>query len=545
MFQPTGQSAHRDTFARDNLPPRDLWPAMDYGAVPDLAAYPAQINVARDLLDVHVETGFGDHPALHFGDVTWRYADLQARANQIAHVLVDDMGLVPGNRVLLRAPNNPMLVAAWFGVLKAGGVCVTTMPMLRAGELVPLINKAQVSHALCDIALAKEFDAARAQTPVLQTVMQFSADGLGDTALERAMAQKPETFETVDTAADDVALIAFTSGTTGGSKGTIHFHRDVLAIADLFPKQVIAIGRDDVFAGSPPLAFTFGLGALVVFPMRYGASSVMVERFGPDTMLETIARHRCTGIYTAPTAYRAMLARVGDYDLSSLKVCVSAGEHLPRATWEAWKEGTGIELVDGLGATELLHIFVSASGDAIRPGATGKAIPGYEARLIDEDGETVGPGGEGRLAVRGPTGCRYLADPERQKGYVLDGWNLTGDVYRQDDDGYLHYIARADDMIISAGYNIAGPEVENALLTHPAVQECAVVGVADAQRGQIVKAHVVLKDGATGDAALIKALQDHVKAEIAPYKYPRTVVFADSLPKTQTGKVQRFKLRDA
>jgi len=545
MFQPTGQSAHRDTFARDNLPPRELWPDMDYGAVPDLAAYPAQINVARDLLDIHVAAGFGDRPALHFGDLTWRYADLQARANQIAHVLVDDLGLEPGNRVLLRAPNNPMLVATWFAVLKAGGICVTTMPMLRAAELVPLIDTAQVRHALCDIALADDLEKVRNDAPGLTSVLHFGADGRGDTALEQAMAGKPETFETVDTAADDVALIAFTSGTTGGSKGTVHFHRDVLAIADLFPKHVISINRDDVFAGSPPLAFTFGLGALVVFPMRYGASSVMVERFGPDTMLETIARHRCTGIYTAPTAYRAMLAKVGDYDLSSLKVCVSAGEHLPRATWEAWKAATGIALVDGLGATELLHIFVSASGEDIRPGATGKAIPGYEARLIDANGTPLPPGGEGRLAVRGPTGCRYLANPERQKGYVLDGWNLTGDVYRQDEDGYLHYVARADDMIISAGYNIAGPEVENALLTHPAVQECAVVGVADPERGQIVKAHVVLKDGTTGDATLAKALQDHVKAEIAPYKYPRAIAFADALPKTQTGKVQRFKLRDA
>jgi 2-aminobenzoate-CoA ligase len=436
-------------------------------------------------------------------------------------------------------------VAAWFGVLKAGGICVTTMPMLRSGELVPLIKKAQVSHALCDMALADELDTARAETPYLHTVMHFSADGRGDTALESAMAAKSDTFETVDTAADDVALIAFTSGTTGGSKGTIHFHRDVLAIADLFPKQVISITRDDVFAGSPPLAFTFGLGALVVFPMRYGASSVMVERLDPDTMLETIAQHRCTGIYTAPTAYRAMLGKVGDHDLSSLKVCVSAGEHLPRATWEAWKEATGIALVDGLGATELLHIFVSASGDTIRPGATGKAIPGYEARLIDSEGTPLPPGNEGRLAVRGPTGCRYLADPERQKGYVLDGWNLTGDVYRQDDDGYLHYVARADDMIISAGYNIAGPEVENALLTHPAVQECAVVSAPDNDRGQIVKAHIVLKQDAVGDAALTKALQDHVKTEIAPYKYPRAIAFVDTLPKTQTGKVQRFKLRDS
>jgi len=518
---------------------------MDYGVLPALAAYPAQINVAQDLLDRHVGDGHGARPALHFGDTTWSYAELQARANRIAHVLTDDMGLVPGNRVLLRAPNNPMLVAAWFGVLKAGGVCVTTMPMLRAGELVHIIEKAQVTHALCDQALAEDFDKACAETERVQQRRLFSADGTGATALEQAMAGKDAAFENVDTAADDVALIAFTSGTTGGSKGTVHFHRDVLAIADCFPAHTIGIAPDDVFAGSPPLAFTFGLGALVVFPMRYGASSVMVERFGPDTMLETIAKHRCTGIYTAPTAYRAMLAKAKDYDLSSLKVCVSAGEHLPKATWEAWHEATGIRIVDGIGATELLHIFVSAAGDDIRPGATGKAIPGYEAQIIDDDGKAISGEGEGRLAVRGPTGCRYLADPERQKGYVLDGWNLTGDVYRRDADGYLYYVARADDMIISAGYNIAGPEVENALLTHPSVKECAVVGVADEARGQLVKAFIVPAEGHDGDATLVKALQDHVKTAIAPYKYPRAIDFVETLPKTQTGKVQRFKLRQS
>lgn len=517
---------------------------MDYGVLPELAAYPPQINVADDLLDRHVREGRGARAALHFEGAMWTYAALQARANQIARVLTEDMNLSPGNRVLLRAPNNPMLVAAWFAVLKAGGICVTTMPMLRASELVHIVNKAQVSHALCDSALAEDLDKAMEQTEVLRHLMHFSADGRGGNSLEAAMSGKPDTFDNTDTAADDVALIAFTSGTTGGSKGTVHFHRDVLAIADLFPRHTIEIKPSDVFAGSPPLAFTFGLGALVVFPMRHGASSVMVERFGPDTMLETIGRYRCTGIYTAPTAYRAMLPKVSGYDLASLRLCVSAGEHLPQATWEAWRDATGIRIVDGIGATELLHIFVSAAGDDIRPGATGKAIPGYAARIVDDEGRPIIGPGEGRLAVRGPTGCRYLADPERQQGYVLDGWNLTGDVYRRDADGYLYYVARADDMIISAGYNIAGPEVENALLSHPAVQECAAVGVADEARGQIVKAFVVLRTGQSGDAAMVKALQDHVKKEIAPYKYPRAIDFVETLPKTQTGKVQRFKLRD-
>jgi 2-aminobenzoate-CoA ligase len=544
LFQPKGQSAHRDTFARDRLPPESLWPVMDYGVLPELAAYPTQINVADDLLDRHVREGHGARAALHFKGETWTYGALQARANRIAHVLTEDMHLSPGNRVLLRASNNPMLVAAWFAVLKAGGICVTTMPMLRASELAHIVNKAQVSHALCDSALAEDLDKAMEQTDVLRHLMHFSADGRGGGSLEAAMSAKSDSFDNTDTAADDVALIAFTSGTTGGSKGTVHFHRDVLAIADLFPRHTIEIKPNDVFAGSPPLAFTFGLGALVVFPMRYGASAVMVERFGPDTMLETIARYRCTGIYTAPTAYRAMLPKVSGYDLASLRLCVSAGEHLPQATWEAWRDATGIRIVDGIGATELLHIFVSAAGDDIRPGATGKAIPGYAARIVDDEGCPIMGPGEGRLAVRGPTGCRYLADPERQQGYVLDGWNLTGDVYRRDADGYLYYVARADDMIISAGYNIAGPEVENALLTHPAVQECAAVGVADEARGQIVKAFVVLRAGKTGDAAMVRALQDHVKKEIAPYKYPRAIDFVETLPKTQTGKVQRFKLRD-
>lgn len=358
------------------------------------------------------------------------------------------------------------------------------------------------------------------------------------------MADKPAHFETVDTAATDTCLIAFTSGTTGQPKGCMHFHRDVLAIAETFGRHVLKPGPDDVFAGSPPLAFTFGLGALVIFPFRVGASTVLVERYTPDVTLQTISRYRVTTLFTAPTAYRGMLGRVGGHDLSSLHTCVSAGEALPKPTWQDWVEATGIRIIDGIGSTELLHIFIGCAGDDIRPGSTGRPVPGYEARVVDDNGLEVPPDTIGNLIVRGPTGCRYLDNPERQAKYVRDGWNWTGDAYSRDADGYFWYQSRTDDLIISSGYNIAGLEVEEAMLEHDAVQECAVVGVADAQRGQIVKAYVVLRDGAKPDQDTARELQEYVKQALAPYKYPRAIEFLEALPRTPTGKVQRFVLRE-
>ncbi len=533
-----------DTFVRDHLPPAELWPVRDFSGVPELGRYPERLNCAGELLDRWVAEGHGGRPALHFGDRVWSYAELQERADRIARVLVEDLGVEPGNRVLLRAPNNPMLVACWLAAAKAGAVVVATMPLLRAHELAYIIDKAQVSHALCDATLSEALEQARGESHHLQHLLTFSSDGCGDQPVERAMAAKASGFDTVATAAEDPVLIAFTSGTTGQPKGTVHFHRDILAMCDTFARYVARVQPHDIFTGSPPIAFTFGLGALVAFPLRFGASTVLVERFGPTTMLETIQRYKVTGIYTAPTAYRAMLAQLGDYDLRSLTQCVSAGEHLPKPTWEAWHAATGLKIIDGIGSTEMLHIFISAAGDDIRPGATGRAVPGYRARIVDRQGDPLPVGEEGWLAVQGPTGCRYLANIDKQRAYVKQGWNITGDIYRQDAEGYFWYVARGDDMIISAGYNISGPEVENCLLAHPQVAECGVVAAPDDERGHIVKAFVVLRDGAAGDAAMAKALQDYVKREIAPYKYPRAIEFRDRLPRTQTGKLQRFKLRE-
>ncbi len=546
-FEPGGgPSAHVDTFARDNLPPRELWARIDYGGLPELRAYPDRINAARELLDRHVAAGRGDRPAIHFRHEVWSYAALKDRADRIARVLVEELGLVPGNRVLLRGPNNPMMAAAWFAVLKAGGVAVATMPLLRARELAYIIDKARVSHALCDVALGEEMAAAVERAGPLAAVSYFTGTGEGGDAeadLDRRIAAAAGGFEAVDTAADDVALIAFTSGTTGQPKGTVHFHRDVLAMCDCFPKYVFDASPEDVYTGSPPLAFTFGLGAMLCFPMRYGASTVLLESFTPESLLATVQEYRCTALYTAPTGYRAMTDLAGDFDLSSLKKCVSAGETLPLPTFEGWRAATGLRIIDGLGSTEMLHIFISAAGDDIRPGATGRPIPGYEACVLDDEGRPVPPGTVGHLAVRGPTGCRYLDDVERQKGYVRQGWNLPGDAYLMDEDGYFWYQARTDDMIISAGYNISGPEVEAVLLDHPMVQDCAVVASPDPERGHIVKAFVVLREKAAAGPETAKALQDFVKGEIAPYKYPRAVEFVDDLPRTQTGKIQRFKLR--
>jgi 2-aminobenzoate-CoA ligase len=521
-------SAHRDRFVLDNLPPRDQWPTLVFE--PPELAWPGRLNAAVELLRRAVAAAGPDGPALlsAAGDLSW--GEVDALSNRMARVLTESMGLVPGNRVLLHGPNSAWVIAAWFAILKAGGVVVATMPMLRAGELATVIDKARISHALIDTAL---IEATAGST--LAQVMD------GDTF--QAAARQPGGFEAVATAADDPALIAFTSGTTGRPKGCVHFHRDILALTDTFGRHILRLTPADVVVGTPPIAFTFGLGGLVVFPAAAGAAIALTERPGFEVLAQTIERRRATALFTAPTGYRALLRLAGQHDLSSLKTCVSAGEPLPAATSDAWHEATAVRIIDGIGSTELFHVFISARGEDIRPGATGKPVPGFEARIIDEAGAPLGPGETGRLAVRGPTGCRYLAD-ERQGAYVRDGWNLTGDVYRLDADGYFWFVARADDMIISAGYNIGAPEVENALMRHPAVCEAAVIGAPDPERGQICKAFVVLNAGTWPSADLKAELQAFVKSVIAPYKYPRAVEFLDALPKTQTGKLQRFRLKE-
>jgi 2-aminobenzoate-CoA ligase len=529
-------SGHADTFTRDSLPPRSTWPEFLFTG-PELQ-YPASINCATDLLDRHVLAGAGSQRCLVTDTETWTYADLLTRSNQVAHVLIEEAGLVPGNRVLLRGPNNPWLVASWFGVLKAGGVAVTTMPLLRAGELHTMAEIAETNIAICDSRFIEDIE--RAAIPRLTTLLY---GGSGPDDLTTLAGSKPADLENVATAADDVCMLAFTSGTTGKPKATMHFHRDVLAIADTFSRHVLRPTPNDLFTASPPLAFTFGLGQSVVFPLRVGAATFLIEQPSPTRMLEAVERYGITVLATAPTAYRAMVPDLKDARVSSLRACVSAGETLPKATWDAVHDACGIRIIDGIGSTEMLHIFISAADDEIRPDSTGRAVPGYVAEVQDPDGRPVPDGELGRLAVKGPTGCRYLRG-DRQTTYVQDGWNITGDVYVRDSDGYFHYQARADDMIISAGYNIAGPEVEEALLRHDAVAEAAVVGVPDENRGMIVKAVVVLRPGAELGPDPAKTLQDFVKSEIAPYKYPRAIEFAEALPRTATGKLQRFRLRE-
>ena len=535
-------SAHADTFARDALPPRELWPVMNVDAVASIAGV-ERLNCAAMLLDDMVAAGSGDRVALIAPTGTWTYRQLMEASNRIANVLVQDLGVVPGNRVLLRGPNNPMMAACWFAVLKAGGIVVCTMPLLRAKEIRFVAEKARIDLALCDARIVEACEQAASQSERLKRIVPFGTDD--DSSLERLMANKPGTFTPVDTAADDVAIIAFTSGTTGSPKGTMHFHRDMIAIADLFPVTVLRPTRDDVFCGSPPLAFTFGLGGILIFPLRIGASTLLLEQATPPHLLQGIQDYRATICFTAPTAYRAMAPLAKDYDISSLKKCVSAGETLPLATFNKWKEATGIEIIDGIGSTEILHIFISSSGNDIRPGSTGRVVAGYEACIVDESGHRVATGTVGHLAVRGPTGCRYLDDVERQRAYVKNGWNLPGDSYREDEDGYFWYQARTDDLIVSSGYKISGPEVENALLEHPAVQECGVVGIPDDERGFIVKAFIVVRSGFEQSEALVKELQQFAKEQIAPYKYPRAIEFVSALPRTETGKLQRFRLRQA
>ncbi|WP_156725503.1 AMP-binding protein [Streptomyces apocyni] len=544
---PLTASAHADTFSRDHLPPVEQWPRLVFD-LPELA-YPDRLNCGVELLDRTVERFGADRTVFRApSGERWAYGELRDQVDRIAQVLTTDLGVVPGNRVLLRGPTTVWLAACWLAVLKAGAVAVTVLAQQRAAELATVCEIAQVSQALCDVRGVE--DLAKAGVPGLR-ITTFGGDGPDD--LRELAARRPEPFTPVDTAADDVALIAFTSGTTGRPKGCMHFHRDVLAIADTFSRHVLRPEPDDVFAGSPPLGFTFGLGGLVVFPMRVGASAVLLEQAGPKQLLPAIAEHQVSVVFTAPTAYRAMLDELDRpnrpdksdaYDVSSLRRCVSAGENLPAATWEAWQRRTGQRIINGIGATELLHIFISAADDGIRPGTTGVPVPGWQARVVDGKGAPVPDGEPGLLAVRGPVGCRYLADA-RQLEYVRDGWNITGDTYVREPDGYFRYVARADDMIISAGYNIAGPEVEEALLRHPDVQEAAVVGRSDELRGQIVVAHVVLRDSVQGGDAMAAVLRDFVKAELVPYKCPREIVFLDALPRTPTGKLQRFRLRES
>jgi 2-aminobenzoate-CoA ligase len=534
-----GRSAHLDTFTRDNLPAPQKWPDILLGGFD----YPEELNAGVELTDRMVARGFGDHVALIGNGRRRTYKELSDWTNRIAHALVEDFGIKPGNRILIRSANNPALVACWLAATKAGAVVVNTMPMLRAGELGKIVDKAEVSLALCDTRLMDELVNCAKTNKHLKQVIGFDGTANHDAELDRIALSKDVTFNAVKTGRDDVALLGFTSGTTGEPKATIHFHRDLLIIADSYAKEILAVSPEDIFVGSPPLAFTFGLGGLAIFPLRFGATATLLENASPANMVEIIETYKATVSFTAPTAYRAMLGAMRQgADLSSLRVAVSAGETLPGPVFEEWMAKTGKPILDGIGSTEMLHIFISNRlGDAA-PGSTGKPVGGYEAKVVGDDFKEKPRGEVGKLVVRGPTGCRYLADT-RQDSYVRNGWNITGDAFSQDDNGYFHFAARTDDMIISSGYNIAGPEVEAALLSHPDVKECAVIGVPDEERGQIVQAHVVLKDGVAPGAECAKRLQEHVKATIAPFKYPRSVTFIAALPKTQTGKIQRFRLR--
>jgi 2-aminobenzoate-CoA ligase len=533
-------SAHIDRFVSERLPPAGLHPQM-LRDLPELT-FPDQLNLVRELLDRADEKGWGDRPLLRSPRITLSYRDARERVDRIAQVLVHDLGLVPGNRVLLRGGNSIGLALAWMGVVKAGLVAVATMPLLRAKELSEIIAKAQPSVALCDATLLHELELAQQQQPVLHTIVPFNLmDAPGSLAV-RAAAHDGN-FSACPTHADDIAMLAFTSGTTGTPKAAAHSHRDILSACEAWPRHVLRATPDDVVMGSPPLAFTFGLGGLLVFPMWAGCSVYFHDQpYTPATMVDVMAQVGCTICYTAPTFYRQMAAHIQPGKVPSLRLSVSAGEGLPDATRQLWKQASGLEMLDGIGATEMFHIFISSAGDEVRRGAIGKVVPGYQAKVVDEHGQELPRNQVGRLAVIGPTGCRYL-DDERQQRYVQSGWNYPGDAFLQDDDGYFHYQARDDDMIITAGYNVGGPEVEDALLKHPAVAECGVVGKTDVERGMIIKAYCVLRPPHEGDSELVKLLQDHVKASLAPYKYPREISFVTQLPRTETGKLQRFKLR--
>ena len=538
MTEPT---SHVDTFIRDNMPPPDMWPEMDYSVLPELAAYPARFNAAVEILDKQVAAGIADRPAILFGEEAWTYADLLDRSNRIAEVLTEDYAFVPGERVILRSGNHPMLIAAWLGVLKAGGIAITTMPVLRERELVYMTGKAKVRFAISHANLADDIEKAKAASPDLEHILYFAGDGTN--TLEQAMESKTGQFANVDTAADDPAIIGFTSGSTGTPKGTLHFHRDLLAAADCFIGHVVKIREGDIVCGSPQIAFLYGLCAFITDTFRFGATCVLLERGTPEAVLQTIEKYKATVCFSTPSGYKLMLDAARNYDLSSLRECVAGGEPLAPATFNEWKDITGVDMINGLGISELLHIFIASSGDDIKPGAIGKAVPGFQVRVVDEDMNDVKAGEIGQMIVKGPNGCRYLDDLERQKAYIQDGWNKSGDLCRIDEDGYFYYEARTDDMILTGGYNVSGLEVEAVLLEHPKVREVAVVGTPDRDRGQIVKAFVVPSQKADASPETVSELQDFVKSQISAFKYPRAVEFVEDLPLTATGKIQRGALR--
>ncbi|HBI01870.1 MAG TPA: AMP-binding protein [Flavobacterium sp.] len=527
---------YQDNFAHDSLPSIDLQPIYLPGLYEN-----DMLNCVERLLDSHIKNGNGNAPCLRTFKKTWTYQDLFDKANQIANVLVDDLGLQSGNRVLIRSANNPMMVALWFGILKAGGIVVATMPLLRSKELKTIIECAEISHVFCDIALENEIDLV--DSDFLKRICKFCGSESGTSELENLMINKPKTFTNFHSKSDSVALIGFTSGTTGLPKMTAHYHKDILNICEAFPTYSLQPTANDIFTGSPPIGFTFGLGGLVLFPLYFGASTFLIEKPTPDVLLQAIQEHKITICFTAPTAWRIITTKVKDYDISSLRKCVSAGETLPLKVWEDWHNATGLKIIDGIGATEMLHIFISSNEENMKPGSTGLAITGYEAKIIDANGNNVSANEPGRLAVRGITGCKYLNRIEKQQEYVQNGWNITGDIFKQDEDGYFWFVARGDDMIISSGYNIAAIEVESVLLTHEEILECAVVGLPDDERGMLVCAHIVLKDASKATDNMKNHIQHWFKEVAAPYKYPRVIYFTENLPKTETGKIQRFKLK--
>ncbi|TGD59679.1 AMP-binding protein [Flavobacterium humi] len=524
-----------DNFAHNRLPSLDLQPDYVFTDLPQFQ-HPDMLNCVERLLDYHIQNGHGEAVCLRTFEEEWTYRELFEKANQIAHVLIDDLGLKSGNRVLIRSANNPMMVACWYAILKAGGIVVATMPLLRSKELTTIIDCAEISHVLCDSSLTEEMELVI--SPFLKRICYYR-----QAELENLMVGKPKTFVNYHTKSDSIALIGFTSGTTGLPKMTTHFHKDILNICEAFPQYSLQPVANDIFTGSPPLGFTFGLGGLVLFPMYFGASTFLIEKPTPDLLLQAIQNHKVTICFTAPTAWRVLTAKASEYNISSLRKCVSAGETLPLKVWEDWHAATGLKIIDGIGATEMLHIFISSNEENMKPGSTGVAITGYEGKIIDPQGKELPLNTPGRLAVRGITGCKYLNREEKQKEYVANGWNLTGDIFRQDEEGFFWFVARGDDMIISSGYNIAAIEVESVLLTHDDILECAVVGLPDEERGMLVCAHVVLKDKDKATNQLAESIQQWFKEVAAPYKYPRVINFTEALPKTETGKIQRFKLK--
>ncbi len=531
-------------------PPRELWPrfGLDF---PEAREWPAKLNIAEVLVDDNLKRG--DKPAILYEDRQIKYRELQLMINKFGNAL-KVLDVKPYDRVMLRLPNIPEFIVSSLAVQKLGAVSVPTFTLLKAKELSYIASDCEAKVLITTPSLLEDVEKAKGELKTIRHIVLADAKPSEVEAPYIAFDYLMDDFkeatglEPVRVDQDEVTLLLYTSGTTGPPKGCIHTHRHYLAVADCYAKNVLQAREDDVWGGPPTMAFAYGHTGLICNPLRHGATTSLVGsgRFEPASMFQLIEKHGISVFYGVPTAYRTMVAlkhERGKYDFSSLRVCVTAGEPCPPSLYYTIKEFFGCEVLEHMGCTELFNGFISTRFGQVKPGSMGLAVPGYDVRILGDDGNEVKTGEVGHLAVAGPIGIRYWKLPEKQAESVRNGWNHTGDMAYKDEEGFFWFASRSDDIIKTAAYRVSPHEVEEALIKHGAVAEAGVIGVPDLERGQIIKAFIVLKPDHKPSSRLEEELRVFVKDQIAPYKAPKEVEFVKELPKTETGKIRRAELK--